>query len=440
MTKIQKLEAQLTSQLEERLLADVKKRCVYFYQEKSGIYQEIQTVEQLAMLVKEELTDQALSGLKKHDYQELFFSLQSSNKIQCQEEQFDASTKYLCLKNGVLNCQTGKLKEFSPKYHFTSRMNVSYGTNKRPKKFLQTIKRVFPDKENRRLFLEIMAYLISPFTQAKLAFVFRGPAHSGKSSFARLISLFSNNVANLNLDDLNSGNAFIRKQILDAKLVFVDETDYKEISRTSTLKALIACENMYGEAKGVDGFSRRSRAKLLIATNAPLKVAAKVTDDAILSRFVFLPFEYSLDRLQWVLDIDKSLFEAEKDAIFTFLVSFMTKLGRNNFTFSKSKTSKAMEKEFRSAEDSIKFFINKACTLRRKGYVSKSDMYAKYIKFCSNHEITPLKEEQFKDKISSVLGVRSDKKKRRLDANGKPYGNPVASFLGIELKKVFFKK
>ena len=427
----------LLSKLGKKILADASSGKVLIYQKENGIHASYDKNNFLMFLQDfYQGNPEVLPKISSTTANEVFKRILYTSSIQKRYDSFEPNRHLLCLEDCVVDCTNGERMEFHHRYFHLRKVPVDYTHDRNPQEFLRILDRTFGNEEDKELFLEVMAYLVSGFLGAKLAFVFVGEKDSSKSMFMRLISRFYPlGVENLSLSDLCNSDKNLKGTALDARLICADEEEKIPIRKTATIKTIISNGDLHGDKKYVQGKSGQCKSKLLICTNNMIEISEKVVDTAILDRFLFVPFDIRVPREDWILDLDQKLFERERDQIFDLLLEYMQKIYRNKFVFTQTKRSTELRREFWSIECEFVEYLNECCVIAPGEAVRKGELWQNYLSWCKSSYTKALPEKIFRSKVVEITGVHNEKTRVLIDhATGEKSVNPVSAYCGIGLK------
>ncbi len=115
------------------------------------------------------------------------FTTQLSNELYKQlrawhyREKFNAPPNLIPFQDKLFDWTTRKIVKFDKKYEFTSTLAFNFET-KHPKLFLQTMKEILPNDEDRDYILKWFAYTFTTSIELSWATIMVGPGSSGKTS------------------------------------------------------------------------------------------------------------------------------------------------------------------------------------------------------------------------------------------------------------------
>ena len=179
------------------------------------------------------------------------------------------SKSWVQFKDLIVDINTGEEFYADPKYFVTN--PIPWELHKERFYETPTIDRIFAEwvgEENVKLLYEIIAYCLIPDYPLHRIFCFIGGGLNGKSCFLNLLRKFigGDNCCSTELDTLLASRFEVTR--LHKKLVCqMGETNFSEMSKTSTLKKLSGGDLIGFEYKNKDHFEDINYAKIIIATN-----------------------------------------------------------------------------------------------------------------------------------------------------------------------------
>lgn len=179
----------------------------------------------------------------------------------------EIKTSWIQFDDEIYDFKTGEKFMASPKYFVTNPIPYKLGESSET----PTMDKIFKEwvgKENVQLLYEIIAYCLIPDYPINRLFCFIGGGMNGKSKYLDLVRKFigSNNCCSTELDTLLQSRFEITR--LHKKLIcMMGETNFNEMSKTSTLKKLTGGDLIGFEYKQKTPFEDKNYAKIIIATN-----------------------------------------------------------------------------------------------------------------------------------------------------------------------------
>ena len=372
------------------------------------------------------------SKVNTHATREVFARLLANPDRQTRLEDFDHEEMLLNVLNGVVDLETGDLLDHSPEYRFTNVIQAKYKQNskKPPQMFLDMLEHLFQDKDDRLLFLESYAYLLSNISTAKVCFYYYGAPHTGKSVLLRLLTMLIGRefVSTLPIDKFS--DRFAITTLYGMKINICGEHEgARRLERTSVLKSIIGGDWIDAEPKGRPHFKYRARAKCVFASNVMLEVNPKIAEEALFTRFIFVAFQNPIQKADRIADFDEVLFSEERNSILKFLVDILRQWIIHGRTFTQSAMSKKLRKQFMGQKSSVKEFVEEYCDMDKSAHTLRLELYHSYEHFCESNcmeKLTPVCFIKEFMRIYPMLG------KTKIRSNG---GTPLWCVKGIILRQ-----
>jgi len=350
---------------------------------------------------------------------EVFKTIQASTYKD--RDQFDSDPVVLNVKNGLLNIQTGEFRKHTPLFLSRIQLPVYYDPNAGPVKFVKFMMECLPNQADRELVYEQFAsILLREAIRLEKVYIYVGEGANGKSTFLNVVEslIGKDNISNVSIHDLIYGR-FARAR-LDGKSanIFADISN-DELSRVGILKAIVSGDPTDAEKKGKDPFKLKNFAKLFYSCNQLPEI--KEDSDAVFRRFIIT--EWS-QQFKGDKDNKNLIFELTTDEELSGILNLLIhKAGRllSQQRLSYDQSTEQLRIEWKQRADPVQLFANQFL-VKKDGYVAKkSDVYSKYVEYCTAMKIIPKNQTQFTKKMKN-LGFVDDIQKIRneiLDPKGK---------------------
>lgn len=341
------------------------------------------------------------------------------------------NTGKILFLNGIYNSNDGKLYPHDGEYNWAT-VNANYLPEAKIEEapvFLEFVRSsldYFQNPQKTELLLEIIGYALSDYICAKKSFFFVGEPSSGKSKILEFLQrlLGENDVSQIPLDRI--GSRFSLGQLRGKRLNICTELPSGKFPSIDIFKALTACDRVYGELKGRDGFSYYPHIKLLNAGNCiPFPTNTDGTR-SIVERMVFLLFSHSIQRKCWNVKLVEDLI-AEKNVICSLAVQKLKRLVASNFEFTCPADSKTFANGYQDALDAFRLFIEEVCFFDGDTQVGSQCLWENYQDFCADNSFPKgITQQLFIQKVELLEGVT--KKRERQD------GRQLTIFKGIGIR------
>jgi len=346
--------------------------------------------------------------------------------------------RWLCLRNGVLDLETGRQFPLSPKHFFTSFIDVGYcsqaGGNSCPM-FLHFLNTAM---DNNSIYvqriLEIIGYILVPDMRGKVFFHLVGVGDSGKSVLGNLISSFFNPEAISNLDIFRFGDRFSLSSLVGKRLnISMDLPNGRlPAPAVAAIKQLTGGDAISIEEKYKPVFSYRSDCKLLFGSNQDLVLIED--DPAFFNREVNVVFRHGIpkgEQDQHLLDHLKQ----EKSGIFNLAISAYNRLRQHNYRFSGENQTLSLfvssQTQGLSYETGIIGFLQDCCQFDEQAFSTMENLHESYRKFCLRSSVPFLSDRAaFSARICNHCGPSAKRLQKRVG------GQPKRGFQGIRLRNM----
>lgn len=198
----------------------------------------------------------------------------------------------ICLKNCILNLETGEMEEHSPNWLSTVQIPIELNAEAEGTAWEEHFAEVLPDDavtDEFNVGVELFAQLLNPARNKRKAMCFYGPGDDGKSLTLDLMSraLGLSNVTNVSLHELEQ-DSFARADLYGRMLNVCADLPSAPLKGTSVFKQITGGDRMSAQRKYQDRFNFQPHCHLLFSTNYPIQ--ASDADEAFWSRWLIVPF------------------------------------------------------------------------------------------------------------------------------------------------------
>lgn len=206
--------------------------------------------------------------------------------------EFNQSNTEIVVDNGILNLETGELRDFDPELKATRKIPVEYDPDADCPEIKKFIEDVIDTEDKKSTLQEFIGHCIAPDYPLQKALLCIGSTDNGKTVFLDLVARFlgDQNVSSESLHDL-----CIRRfstYNLYGKLANIDpDLSKRELNDTGKFKALTGGDRVNAEKKRKQPFSFKNEATLLFACNDIPKTKDK--SDAFYNRWIPMKFPYT---------------------------------------------------------------------------------------------------------------------------------------------------
>ncbi|MBQ6772559.1 MAG: toprim domain-containing protein [Synergistaceae bacterium] len=287
--------------------------------------------------------------------------------------------------NGVLDLESGELKEHSAIYLSSIQMNYSYKPDADCPKWEKFIYEIMDgDEAKMDLIQEMAGYVLFPDLRLQKCFVLQGEGANGKSVLINVLrKVFGEeNCTNVSMSML--GNQFEPIRTKDSLVNFSSETETNLKGAEQIFKALVAGDVISAAHKGKDAIEFSSRSVQIMSTNGQLK--SSDTSKGMIRRIIFIRFLRTFEGK----DANKNLTQelcGELPGIFNWVYEGYKRL-MQNLAFTVTSENKQLIQDFLNESDPVEvFYIEEAVSY--SGNYDAKELYEKYVEWCkaSGHQI-----------------------------------------------------
>jgi len=368
---------------------------------------------------------------KKHKINEILSCLRSLLLTEDNHKLFDPGynpdLSHINLQNGILNWQSGELKEHRPDFYSMFQLPFEYQPEASCELWNKSLKQWVPDCESRMFLQEFIGYCLIPDTSMQKAVILNGYGSNGKSTFLNVLShLFGlDNLSNISLHRFTGNTGRWETANVQDKLVNIcADIDSKYINETSILKKIISGDPIRGEYKHGSSFDFFPIVRMIFSANEI--PTSRDRTHGWYRKFEIIQFPNTFnpgdDNFDPFLQ-DKLV--KEIPGIFNWALKGLKRLkSQNNFTL--SKIIKRSKNNYEKSNDNIKAFLSERTNILQDNYVVAKKVYKNYKHYCDEDGSKPTTRKKFTKRLKS-LGISSEVKK----VNGKC----CRSYKGLKLLK-----
>jgi len=342
---------------------------------------------------------------------------------------FNQSVEWINVKNGLLNIETGELREHTPEFLSTVRIPVKYDPAAdcpAIKKFLREI--VKP--EDVKILEEIAGYCLYRGYPIKKAVMLVGGGNNGKSTYLNLLRAFlgEQNVSNVSIHELER-NRFAAATLFGKLANIYPDLPDSELKSTAMFKALTGGDYVKAEKKFSDLFMFQNTAKLLFSTNT-IPITHDSTE-AFFTRWLIIDFPNKFSDDGPVKPNKKLLEElTTEEELSGFLNLALEGLQRllKNQRFSYSKTPEEIAEEYLRLSNTVYGFISDCCEIDIRAETPKGELYNAYVNYCSKIKQTAYTHKKFTEELRRLVNV--------IETRPKINDERVHAWRGIKITKI----
>jgi len=247
-------------------------------------------------------------------------------------------------------------------------------------------------KENVKKLYEILAYCLIPDYPIHRIFCLVGGGLNGKSKFLELLRKFigNYNCCSTELDTLLNSRFEITR--LHKKLVCqMGETNFNEISKTSTLKTLSGGDLIGFEYKNKDPFEEMNYAKIIISTNNLPTTSDKTI--GFYRRWLILDFP---NQFSEKVDILKGVPEEEFNSLALKSLIILKDL-LNKREFHKEGTIEDRQRRYEERSNPIEKFFEEMVEEEVNCHIFKDNFRKKINEWCIENKFRILSDKSIKN-------------------------------------------
>ncbi|MCH1962328.1 phage/plasmid primase, P4 family [Clostridium perfringens] len=276
-------------------------------------------------------------------------------------DDFNRNPYLVNVRNGLLDIRDMSFKEHTPSYLSTVQLNVEYNPQVDCPQFKKFLNEVL-DCKLIPLVQEIVGYLLTTNTVSQKAFVFWGPARTGKSTLLWVVEyllLGKKNVSNIPWQEI--GDKFKTAELLGKLANVFSDLPSKSIDDTGIFKVVTGEDYLMAEKKNKNPFKFKPFARLVFSCNELPRNYVDRTE-GFYRRLIIVPFNRQIEKSK----IDKALkykFQREKEGILNWALEGLKRLYENNFEFSENELTDGVKKEYKRENNNVISFVEECCEI-----------------------------------------------------------------------------
>lgn len=224
---------------------------------------------------------------------------------------------WICMENGVLDINSGRLLPHNPQYFLTWKLCASWSEDEDCPVFREFIHTICGgDCVLMQRFLEVIGYILCARDNAWKRFVvMQGPSNCGKSVLGNLLGAFFEEDAVSSVPLFQFGERFALSTLVNKKLNLAMDLSAGQLKQEAVgnLKQITGRDRISVEEKYKSPFTTRIDTMLIFGTNH--KISLDSYDPAFWERMLLLPFNCQIPASRQDPHLGKKLM-AEKAGIF----------------------------------------------------------------------------------------------------------------------------
>lgn len=316
-------------------------------------------------------------------------------------------------RNGLVDVWTGKVTENTGQYFVRNVLNANYNYLAECPMFEKYLGSIAGNDANiRKLLWQVVGYLLSRDTRAKVFFVCIGPKDTGKSLFARVLTeiIGIDSVSFLSAKDFSG--RFDVGEIRDKQMnVCMDLPQGAwNVETVGKIKAITGNDIIRSDVKYKESIRFKPSVRLLFGTNHPIGI--NYPDEAFKERMVIIPFTVRVPKEQQDRDLEKKLL-LEKDGIVVQAMKHYLNLVLAKYKFVRVE-QEVQELDYQKV---LKVFSQEVCifTESEDDKISSKDLYEAFRTFCLKEKVPVLELGEFSRKFNQLFSNKVGKKKIKIN-------------------------
>ncbi len=320
-------------------------------------------------------------------------------------EEATTNSKFLSVKNGMLDLDTFELLPHGPKYLTIVQLPVIYDPNADCSAIDEFLRIVTP-KDCISILEEMAGYCLVPTTKYEKALMLVGEGENGKGTFIAVLTslLGTQNVANISFQEL-SENRFASAGLFGKMANLHADIPNKILENSSRFKELVSGDLIRAEEKHRPAFSFHNRAKLIFSANEP--PMSKDNTEAFYRRLIIVPFPNKFTNRE----LRQRLFTDEAKSGFLLRALQGLKRLKAQDGFSKAENVQKVLTEYREQGDTVFRFIKEHCIIDHEAMTPKQEVYQAYRDMCLRWGNQPLNQAKFNTRLQILLSSITEYRK-----------------------------
>lgn len=331
-------------------------------------------------------------------------------------EDLDADERFINLKNGLLDINTGELLPHTPELISTLQLDCSFNTEAKAPKWERFIESLCYDPESEEIdqemltvLQEVTGFLLSPIYgyRIKMAIMlFSALGNTGKSVFLSVVSKILGNDSTSNVDFESLGSSrWATGRAFGKRLLAIGDEGGESINSSKIFKQMTGGDQVPAEFKGLQGFDYTFRGVICAACNL-LPFFSDDKGDHVAERFLMLNCRNTIPQAERDLLLVNKLLE-ERDGIFVWAMEGLQRFLENDMHFSHCQSAEDLKAEYRAKHDTVYAFLYSGqfveVTGNRHDYIRKTVFEDLYEIYCEKNDINnPLKRKNIRPRLASM--------------------------------------
>ena len=390
-------------------------KAIFIYSKEDGIYEESGDVI-LAEKIQEELNEHTTDNAVKEIINKIRRKTYISREILQKQPK-----KYQPVGNGLLDLETGEIKEFTPKYIFFTKIAIDFNTEAKCNTFIKFLESSLEgNKQSISIVQEWIGNLLlndNRFQRALLLYGAKG--ENGKSVLLKVIGKFlgHRNFCSISLQALEK-NQFALARLATKRANMFFDLPKAALSQTSNFKLITSGDPVTGEYKGQDSFEFYPMTKMMFSCNEVPRTPDRTA--AFFRRWIVIQFNKTFpeghkDRIE---DLDEQLSTQEElEGILQFAYQGLQRLKKNK-KFTQNMDQLELREFWIKKSDSVASFAMDTIEPSRDGaWVEKWKIYGMYQTYCEDQGYEPITENVFFKALKDFMNL-DEYKPSKIDEHG----------------------
>ena len=368
------------------------------------------------------------SVANKHVVSEIIAHIQ--RRSYTQRNVFNMDSKYVPLKNGLLNMETFKLEDFDSEKLYTFRLPVEYNAEAGYTHITEFFKEVL-HPEDIITMQEFFGYALYAGYPAHKAMWWLGVGRNGKTTTGNLLTALvgTENTAGVPLKQLDGGHRFAVARLFSKLINLIAEPETKSSMQTPTFKAATGGDTIFGEWKNIQkDFSFVNFAKFVIYANRVPKIEDSTF--AFWERIIAIEFPHTFIGNEAKKDYHKTLIEQDTLAgLLNWTLVGLKRLRGNDWEFTETKTQKEARGNMLRQAQPVKRFIDEWTTFDNQGDIPKARLFDAFKIYCDVYGLLIPDEGDFTRELKRNANVEN----KRLHMEDWDISGRVLCWRGLKL-------
>lgn len=307
--------------------------------------------------------------------------LASEDGLTWQQADTDTAPMLVACRNGVIDLETGELREAKRRDRLTRMVNIAFDPEAECPRWAQFLAEILPDAETVDFVHRAAGYSLTGHTSEQCLFLLHGHGANGKSVLLEtLLDLFGDLGMATSADTLlakgTDATSYDLASLHGARLVVANETEHGRRLAEARVKALTSGDTISAREPYGKPFTFRPVAKVWLATNHRPAVSQ---GHAIWRRLRLVPFErkFTGDRCDPQL---RDKLKAELPGILAWCVRGAALWHADGLKAPQAVA--AATRGYMTEQDWLGDFLDEVCNVNPGLSVSSRKLYAAFVRWC----------------------------------------------------------